>query len=67
MKKAIVVAALFLVAALVIGGIGLSKQAAAAKPEIKSCASCGGACTAESNCGSTSCKAVTSGTCGCGK
>ena len=33
----------------------------------KSCSSCGNSCTAESNCGLSTCGATNGGTCGCGK
>ena len=34
--------------------------------DTSSCISCGNSCTAESNCGLSSCGAVTGGACGCG-
>lgn len=33
----------------------------------KTCTSCGGSCSAGSNCGLASCQATQGGTCGCGK
>jgi uncharacterized low-complexity protein len=33
----------------------------------KTCSSCGNSCTAESNCGLSTCGATNGGTCGCGK
>jgi len=46
---------------LVSADIGDEEQAT----ETISCSSCGNSCTAESNCGLSSCGAVSGGSCGC--
>ena len=55
---------LLAVTAIVVTGVSMVK---AESPQQISCTSCGGKCTADKNCGSATCGAVTGkGTCGCG-
>lgn len=52
---------------LAIAGIVLVNVSTAQGTEKISCASCGNACTTDSNCGIVGCGAVSGGTCGCKK
>ena len=71
-KYAIIAGIVFLVFAIAITGFSIAQQnatndASTATTGKVSCSSCGGKCTAESNCGLATCGAVSGGTCGCGK
>lgn len=56
---------------LIIGGIAVAAlttdQESTATAEKTSCSSCGNSCTAENNCGLSTCGAVNGKTCGCGR
>ena len=55
----------------IIGGIAVTalttNQTEQKATEKISCSSCGNSCTAEKNCGLSTCGAVSGGSCGCGK
>ena len=56
---------LLAVTAIVVTGVSTVR---AESPKQISCSSCDGKCTADSNCGLSTCGAVTgTGTCGCGR
>lgn len=63
---AVIVVGLLVVASVSV--FALAGNSTAPATSAKTCTSCGGKCTATSNCGLASCGAVKgTGTCGCGK
>jgi hypothetical protein len=64
----LLVVAGFVTAAAVQTNDNASASSLSNSDKITSCSSCGGACTAENNCGSATCGAVTGkGSCGCNR
>jgi hypothetical protein len=59
------VAGLMLIAGFVFVTAGSTEDVVTEEPETISCSSCGGSCNQQSNCGLSSCGAVTGGSCGC--
>jgi len=71
-KYAIIAGIVFLVFAIAMTGLSIAQQNATDSTSTVttgkvSCSSCGGKCTAQSNCGLATCGAANGGTCGCGK
>ncbi len=65
---AIIFAVIAVVALLTVGAVGVVKaNIQKTNAPAFSCSSCEGKCTAESNCGLSTCGAVTGGKCTCGK
>lgn len=63
---------LWIIAAIVIGLLAItvvtvSNLSSADETEVIECIGCGNACNANSNCGLSSCGAVSGGSCGCGR
>jgi len=59
-----------IVGLLVIGGIAVVSAISVSRSDsadTAKCTSCGGKCTAEKNCGSSTCGAITDGKCNCGR
>ena len=55
---------------LIIAGVAVvlnAQTAQATQPTTIKCSGCQNGCTADKNCGSATCGAVSGGTCGCGK
>ena len=51
------------IAGIVVASVGVSANEGT---EISSCSTCGNTCTAENNCGLSTCGAISGGSCGCG-